>query len=162
MRLFRKPLIFCLVFAVTALASPAYAITSRVGTADDLGVGVALGQPMGLTSKFWLSSTLAVDGFMGYHWNHNFDAHLDYLWHSYSSFNVSSGRLPFYAGLGGRILLGNSSQLAMRIPFGASYLFPNDPIETFVEVAPVIRVLKGIGTDIDGLVGVRVYINYMK
>jgi hypothetical protein len=162
MRLFPKPLIFCLLFQLIWLAAPAQAITSRVGSTDDLGVGVALGQPMGITSKYWLSSTLAVDAFMGYHFNHNFDAHLDYLWHSFSSFDVSSGRLPFYMGVGGRILLGNSSQLAARIPLGATYLFPNDPLEVYAEVAPVVRLIKGLGADIDGAVGVRVYINYLR
>src|SRR3982751_3790765 len=99
---------------------------------------------------------------MGYHFNHNFDTHIDYLWHSFSSFNVASGRLPFYAGAGARVLLGDSSQLGLRLPLGLSYLFPNDPIETFAEVAPVVRLTSGIGADIDGLVGVRFYINYLK
>ena len=82
--------------------------------------------------------------------------------HSFSSFDVSSGRLPFYLGVGGRVLLGDSSQLGVRLPLGASYLFPNDPIETFAELAPVVRIIKGIGLDMDGVLGVRVYINYLK
>lgn len=162
MRLFPKPLIFFLFFGTLALAMRAEAITSRVGTAEDLGFGVSLGQPFGVNSKYWLNSGLAVDGFMGYHFNHNFDAHLDYLWHTFSSFNVSEGRLPFYAGLGGRVLLGNDSQLGVRLPLGVTYLFPNDPLETFAEIAPVVKVIKGVGLDVDGLVGVRVYINYLK
>src|SRR5947209_7842079 len=86
MRLYQKPLIFCLVLIIAGLAAPARAITSQVGGADDLGFGISLGQPMGVNTKYWLSSSLAVDGFMGYHFNHNFDTHLDYLWHSFSSF----------------------------------------------------------------------------
>ncbi len=162
MRASQKPLIFCLIFSVVGVAPAAQAITSRAGAAEDVGLGVSLGQPMGVNAKYWLSSSLAVDGFMGYHFTGNFDTHLDYLWHSFSSFNVSSGRLPFYAGLGGRVLLGNDSQLGVRFPFGVTYLFPNDPIETFAELAPVVKLIKGVGADIDGLVGVRVYINYLK
>jgi hypothetical protein len=140
----------------------AQAITSRVGSAEDIGVGIALGQPMGVTGKYWLSSTAAIDGAAGYHFNKNFDIHSDYLWHSFSSFEVQNGRLPFYFGMGGRVNLGNDSNFGMRLPLGVSYLPSNDPYEFFAEVAPVVRLLKDLGVDIDGVVGVRVYLNYLK
>jgi hypothetical protein len=143
-------------------SGPVAAISSRVGAADDLGLGLALGQPMGLTGKYWLSPTVAVDGHMGYHFNSNFNVHMDYLWHSFSSFNVASGRMPFYFGVGGRVLLGDDSQLGTRFPLGLSYLFPNNPHELFAEVAPVIKLTSGIGLDIDGMLGFRVYLNYLK
>ncbi len=117
---------------------------------------------MGVTAKYWMNSTLAVDGVMGYHFNHNFDMHSDVLWHSFSSFNISNGRLPFYAGVGGRVLLGNNSQLGIRLPFGASYLSSNDPIELFAEIAPVVQIATSLGFDVDGVVGIRLYINYLK
>lgn len=150
---------FC--FLASSL-SPLWALTSRVGAAQDFGYGAALGQPMGATAKYWLSSTTAVDAFAGYHFNKNFDVHADYLWHTFSSFNVSQGRLPFYAGLGARVNLGDSSHLGMRIPFGASYLAPSDPLELFIEMAPVVKVLSHFGFDIDGQVGFRIYINYLR
>ena len=144
------------------IAGPAQAITSRVGSAEDVGVGIALGQPMGVTGKYWLSSTVAVDAAAGYHFNSNFDMHADYLWHTFSSFDIQDGRLPFYFGIGGRVNLGNDSNFGMRLPLGASYLPSNQPFEFFAEVAPVVRLLKDLGVDIDGLVGVRVYLNYLK
>src|SRR5688572_10937967 len=128
-------------FAVLALlftGQTTQAVTSRVGSAQDLGWGVALGQPMGLTAKYWLDSTAAVDAFMGYHFNSNFDMHADYLWHSFSSFSVQIGRMPFYLGLGGRVNLGNDSNFGVRLPLGLSYLLPADPIELYAEVAPVV------------------------
>jgi hypothetical protein len=144
------------------VATASDAITSRVGSGQDLGLGLELGQPMGVTAKYWLTSTTAVDAFMGYHFNHNFDAHADYLWHSFSSFDVQAGRLPFYFGLGARTNLGNDSDLGMRMPLGVSYLFPTDPLELFAEIAPVVKVFGGLGVDVDGAVGIRVYINYLK
>lgn len=147
-------------FLLLLLTNPAWAVTSRVGSAQDLGLGAAVGQPLGATGKYWLSSTVAVDAFAGYHFNKNFDLHADYLWHSFSSFHVESGRLPFYVGLGARVNLGDDSHLGMRLPIGVSYLAPTDPIEIFVEMAPVVKLLKDIGADLDGLIGIRIYINY--
>lgn len=117
---------------------------------------------MGATGKYWLSTTTAIDAFAGYHFNSNFDLHADYLWHSFSSFDVSRGRLPFYLGLGGRINAGDDTHFGMRIPLGVSYLFPTDPLEFFVEVAPVVKLAPDIGADVDGLVGFRVYVNYLR
>ena len=77
------------IFGALAAGVPVQAVTSRVGSAQDLGIGTELGQPIGVTAKYWLNPTLAVDGAMGYHFNHNFDMHSDVLWHSFSSFDVS-------------------------------------------------------------------------
>ena len=144
------------------VATYAQALTSRVGSAQDLGIGTQLGQPMGVTAKYWMNSTLAIDAFMGYHFSHNFDAHGDVLWHSFSSFDVSDGRLPFYVGAGGRILLGDDSQLGVRLPVGVSYLSSSQPIELYAEIAPVIQLITSIGADIDGAIGIRIYLNYLK
>jgi hypothetical protein len=157
-----KTLMSTVVCWALAAGVPVQAVTSRVGSAQDLGIGTELGQPMGVTAKYWLNSTLAVDGAMGYHFNHNFDMHSDILWHSFSSFDVSNGRLPFYIGAGGRVLLGNDSQFGIRLPVGLSYLSSNQPIELFAEIAPVIQIAKSLGFDVDGVVGIRVYINYLK
>ena len=156
-----RPIAFALLGILT-MASAAHAITSRVGAAEDLGLGIQLGQPMGVTGKYWLTSTAAIDAFAGYHFNSNFDLHADYLWHSFSSFNVSEGRLPFYLGLGGRIFGGNDSQFGIRLPLGASYLFPSEPLEAYAEIAPIVKIAPGIGADIDGAVGIRLYLNYLK
>jgi len=145
-----------------AMESPAGAVASRVGAAEDLGVGIQMGQPMGVTGKYWLSSTSAVDATMGYHWNSNFDMHGDYLWHTFSSFDVQNGRMPFYFGVGGRVLLGNSSNFGMRLPLGVSFLTSNQPLEFYAEIAPVVQLLTSIGIDVDGAVGVRIYLNYLK
>jgi len=152
-----------ILFLVLGLMAPtAQAMTSRVGAAQDLGIGGAFGQPMGVTGKYWLSSTTAIDGFMGYHFYDNFDIHADYLWHSFSSFSVSQGRLPFYLGLGARINAGDDTHLGMRIPVGLSYLSASDPLEFFVEIAPVIKLTDGVSAAVDGQIGFRVYLNYLR
>lgn len=142
--------------------SSAQAMTSRVGSAQDIGIGGAFGQPMGVTGKYWLSSTTAVDAFMGYHFHSNFDLHADYLVHSFSSFNVSQGRLPFFVGLGARINAGDDTHFGLRIPVGLSYLSASDPLEFFAEIAPVIKLTDGVTARVDGMFGFRIYLNYVK
>lgn len=135
--------------------------TSRIGSAGDTGVGLEFGQPLGLTGKYWMSNTFAADAGAGYHFSSNFDAHADYLLNLYPNFNLTNGgRLPVYLGMGARVLLGSSNQFGFRWPVGASYLLPHDPIELFAEIAPVL-VLNNVGLDVDGVVGIRVYLNYL-
>lgn len=153
--------VLVLVLLFTAL--PARSMTSRVGAAEDMGIGAAAGQPFGLTAKYWTSATTAWDGFIGYHWNRNFDLHGDYLWHSFSSFNVSEGRMPFYIGVGARLNAGDDTHLGARFPLGVSYLSPSSPIEYFVQIAPILKVIGDFGgLDLDGQIGFRVYLNYLR
>ena len=70
--------------------------------------------------------------------------------------------MPFYVGLGGRIFGGDDSQFGIRFPFGVSYLFPSQPLEAYVELAPVFKIAPGLGGDLDGAVGLRLYLNYLK
>ena len=93
-----------------------FAAGGDLNSPGSFGVGVALGQPMGVTGKLWLSHIAAADGFLGYHINHNFDMHADYLLHTYVLSGQSNGAIPLYAGLGARVLAGDDTQFGVRIP----------------------------------------------
>ncbi len=47
------------------------------------GLGVILGEPTGLSGKYWTSSTNAIDGGLAWSFRHAgfFHVHADYLWH---------------------------------------------------------------------------------
>ena len=130
--------------------------TGDIARSGSLGIGTALGQPMGVTGKLWLSNMAAIDAMMGYHFSDNFDIHADYLLHSYAFTHVDQGSLPLYFGLGARVLAGDDTQFGIRIPFGGSYLMASQRIEIFAEIAPVID-LTDLGADVDGMVGIRLY-----
>ncbi len=70
---------------------------------------------------------------------------------------VDQGSLPFYYGIGGRLLLGNQAKLGVRIPVGLNYLFANDPIGIFFEVAPVLDLVPSTRFDVNGGIGIRYY-----
>jgi hypothetical protein len=133
-----------------------------IGSAGDLGLGFSIGQPIGLTGKYWIDNRLAVDAGAGYHISGNFSLNSDILYHMPYGVNVAQGRMPFYFGVGMRALLGKDDELGIRIPVGASYMLPSDPIELYAEFAPVIEFTGDVDMGLDGGVGVRFYFNYVK
>ncbi len=81
------------------------------------GLGLILGEPTGLSAKFWTSKVNAFDFGLGVsvggdRISHKYDYdksgrihfHMDYLWHSFNAIS-STERFPLYYGLGGQIQL---------------------------------------------------------
>ena len=109
-------------------------------------VGVIIGNPTGISGKYFISNKNAVDCVVGF--GSGFMAHLDYLWHNFESLKVNEGKLPYYYG-GGFLITGKNFCVQGKI--GLEYLFDTNPLGIFIEVAPAI------GTDFifQGGVGVR-------
>ncbi|HXE42738.1 MAG TPA: hypothetical protein VN516_06905, partial [Candidatus Baltobacteraceae bacterium] len=127
-----------------------------------LGVGVVLGEPVGVSVKYWLNDKMAVDGAAGFsaHNNSPFYFHSDVLWHRFDVFDVSPapGKLPIYFGVGGLVRIrdhGDETTLGIRAPIGVSYLFDNAPIDIFAEIGPAIDVHPTFKGEITGGIGVR-------
>lgn len=125
-----------------------------------LGIGFQLGAPIGINVKYWLSQNLAVDGAFGISpYDHApVEAHADFLVHDFDLFNPSSGKMPFYFGVGmlGRIRNHDAGDMGgFRFPVGVSYMFEDIPIDIFAEVAPEVIFTPFRRGYIDGAVGVR-------
>jgi hypothetical protein len=126
-----------------------------------LGVGVIVGEPTGASVKYWLNDTLAVDGAAGWsvHDNTDFYVHGDLLWHDFDQIPVSSGRLPFYIGVGGLVRFRDDNNLdnevGIRVPVGVSYMFENAPLDIFVEIGPALDIAPDVRGEITGGIGVR-------
>ena len=126
------------------------------GRAQDRGVGlgVIIGEPTGLSAKFWTSSRNAIDVAMAYSFRRKgyFHVHADYLWH-FPNVIQSTERFPLYAGIGGRLAAGRGSGIfGVRIAGGIAYWVRNAPIEIFFELAPIIDIAPE--TDVSGNVGI--------
>jgi hypothetical protein len=128
--------------------------------AGRFGAGVILGEPIGLSLKYWLTDDMAIDGAAG--WSAadhtDFYLHSDVLWHKFDLFPVPNGRLPLYFGVGGLLRIrddNNDNQVGIRAPIGVSYMFDREPIDIFVEVAPAIDISPSVRGDITGGVGIR-------
>ncbi|MEX0686887.1 MAG: hypothetical protein WD267_04850 [Balneolales bacterium] len=125
------------------------------------GFGAMAGQPTGGTIKLWFNPRNALDGSFGWSLfeeeDDNVYLHLSYLRHKYNDINVARGLMPYYFGLGGFSRLGDNPISGVRIPFGLTYLFENDPLEIFVEVAPMIELTPSVVARGSYGLGIRYY-----
>ena len=164
---------------------PTFADTStsvgRPGLTDDgrnLGMGIMVGEPTGITAKYWYTQTDAQDFGFSYSFNNYFAILSDYLVHFPTALNRSvrgdlSGEFVPFVGIGGILFVDSSANPAtgsaahfftgsnrntaafgVRIPLGVEFLPRNTPIGLFVEVDPGLGLLPGtfgfIGADIGG------------
>lgn len=120
------------IFSTLFLTAFLIAFSSSIGYAQnnkgDVGLGVILGEPTGLSLKSWNNQNTAFDLGLAWSFAGNNDAihvHADYLWHKW--LNVDSGSLAFYYGIGGRVVFANDAKAGLRVPFGLAYLTPDAP-----------------------------------
>jgi hypothetical protein len=144
----------------TANADAATGITRAKGV---FGIGVVLGEPMGVSGKYWLSENTAIDGAFGYSFGDRFRVSMDYLIHTNA---FDSPEFPLYYGVGGAIAgdrgyvaksRAGDFALGARGVIGVSYLFRKAPLDAFLEVAPIVFVAPPLGLSIDFCFGIRVY-----
>lgn len=125
-------------------AGTANAITADAPSSERLGIGLILGEPTGLSAKYYFTETVALDGAVGWSFHHETDLHLhaDALWHTHDLFDASEGRGSLYYGVGGRVKFRHRAEdrVGVRVPVGVSFKFDRAPVDLFVEVAPVLDV----------------------
>jgi hypothetical protein len=127
------------------------------------GIGVVLGEPSGVSGKYWLSKYRAVDGAFGYSFGDRFRFSMDYLVHTDA---LLSEDFSFYYGVGGAISGGRGYiakprpgdfALGARGVIGVSHFFKRAPLDAFLELAPIIFIAPPLGLSMDFCFGIRVY-----
>jgi hypothetical protein len=142
------------------------AASANARTQDDLGIGIILGEPTGLSLKYWIDEERAVDGALA--WSHSendsLQLHGDYLIHNYDVLEVDE--MPVYYGIGMRLKFkdedgrGRNEHDAMfgiRFPLGITYLFEDAPLDLFFELVPVLDLSPDVDLDINAALGLRFY-----
>lgn len=124
-----------------------------------MGVGLLLGAPTGMSMKYWVGPYTAWDAAIGVR-SEDLQVHTDYLWNP-ETFPLEYGSLPIYLGMGVRLHAKDDHDedtvFGIRLVGGASFHFPEHPIELFAEIAPSVRVAPSLGGDVDAGIGVRYY-----
>jgi len=149
-------------------------LVGNLNSQSKIGVGIVLGSVNGFSGKIWLNNRTAIDGAVSWHlWEHNvFYIHSDFLWHDSQLIKFRKGKMPFYYGIGGRLVLfenrhlshdwrgehyEESAILGLRLPLGIEYLSKNRRWEIFIELALLMDLAPGIDTGLDAGIGGRYY-----
>jgi len=161
----RKALVLALL--LLSAASPGFA--QHEG--GSFGFGFILGEPTGLSWKYTLSRTNALDGVIGVSPGNRFRIHVDYLW---NAFPFHDPGFSLHYGIGAVVGFGETwfvehdrkkeywastkeLGVGLRVPFGIDYAIPRSPVELFFELAPIFIFAPDIGAGIDIGLGVRFY-----
>lgn len=151
----KKIMLLGLAIILLSLASPAQQ--------GNFGLGVIVGEPTGLSWKIWTGRTTALAGAAAWSFGENdaFHLHLDYVFHNFSLIRVNKGRMPFYYGIGARVLFHekeeNETIVGIRFPLGFEYFFEKSPLAIFLEIVPILDIAPGTDFDLNAGLGLRFY-----
>jgi hypothetical protein len=151
----------CILLLALVFMLPVSTVYARDHAYDiDVGdweAGVILGEPTGLSAKYWTTDETAFD--FGFAWSFSKDGHLhvhaDYLFHNFDVIGVEEGQLPLYFGVGGRLRLEDDSRLGVRFAIGIEYVFEEHPFTAFFEVAPIVDFIPETEGSVNGGLGFR-------
>ena len=128
------------------------------------GVGIIVGEPTGLSGKYWVDKINAIDagvaiGFLGV--NTEFSLHTDYLYHINNLIKWKY-KLPFYYGFGVRMRFASNNPIkfGVRGVVGIIVYLKKIPVDIFFEIAPSFRLLPTTGLDLDIAIGGRYYLKF--
>jgi hypothetical protein len=125
----------------------------------NIGLGIILGEPTGISFKIWNRQTVAFDA--GAAWSivdeKHFQVHGDLLFHNFDLFRVETGRMALYYGIGARVWFASDTIISLRVPVGLSYEFEKTPVELFIEIVPMLDLIPSTEVGMGGAVGFRYY-----
>lgn len=151
----------CIIGILILSLSIAIMITSEAVSQDrysNTEIGFILGEPTGISLKSWQSDDTAFDAGIAWSFGGSGSVHLhvDYLRHNW--LEAEAGSLALYYGLGGRVKLADDPRLGARIPVGLQYIIPDTRLSVFFEVAPLLDLVPETSFDVNGGLGVRIFI----
>lgn len=126
----------------------------------DIGVGLMLGYPTGVTAKKILANGQAVDAGAGFSigGNNTFQIHADYLFNKQDALYWNDkDPLDLYFGLGGRMRFADEIEFGLRLPFGMAYFLNERSLELFTELAPIVNFIPSSNLQAQFVVGGRIY-----
>jgi hypothetical protein len=164
-----KNILFIILILIGTISNYSFAQSSE---SKNFGFGLVLGDPTGITFKYWTqrNNALVIDVGASYFGSPRIG--VDYLWH-FDAFQSNIAKL--YAGFGGVIGIGqgkgfyytehhgfyyrtdNGLGLGARGVFGVNVIPRNSPIELFLEVGLLVGLSPSFGSAGDVGLGIRYY-----
>lgn len=128
------------------------------GRPGNTELGIILGEPTGISLKFWQSGSTAIDAAVAWSFGRHESVHIhaDYLWHK--NLQANRGTFYLYYGLGARAIFADDPKVGARIPVGLQYIIPDTRLTFFFEVAPILDLIPATKFGVNGGLGVRFFI----
>lgn len=127
----------------------------------EFALGAILGAPTGLSMKYWMNSSNALDAGLGVPFASDikFSLHGDLHW-LFPAADYATGALGFYMGLGGRFRairknLQDSADFGIRVPLGFEFHAQSSSLNLFAEIVPVVVLAPEGEFSLDGGAGIR-------
>ncbi len=157
-----------IILVLCGLSASAALAATPVRAAGDFGLGFVLGDPSGITAKYFLNRDHAVAAGIGDAAGSGFYLNVDYLMHFHEIIPVRE--MALYLGGGGafhhyhRDRNGRiwddeeeENRIEARMPFGLNYVFKPIPIEVFFELVPALEIIPDVDFRLRAGLGARYY-----
>ncbi len=136
--------------------------TDHSGYTGDFGLGLVIGDPTGLSAKYFLAEDQAIDFALGLGFidDDGVLMHADYLVH-FDLKRWESAGLDLYLGVGPKVALHEHGDddlhvgLGLRAPFGLDMRFLEAPFDVFVEIAAGLWIIEDVDVYLDAAIGAR-------
>jgi hypothetical protein len=134
-----------------------------------VGVGIIVGEPVGICAKIYLRDDRAIQVAVGSAFIANgYQAHIDYVFHPWILQDRDMFVMPVYLGPGFRFIdysggtaSGTHVATGLRAVIGLLFDFKTVPLDAFLEVAGVVEydfgTNKGLGAALNAGAGIRYY-----
>lgn len=141
------------------------------------GLGLELGSPAGITGKYFLNESNALQFGLGWYngyYRDYFGYHIygDYLWHPISLVSASAFELPLFVGVGLQFadfedrrdrVYDDAIGFGIRVPVGIAFDFNDIPLDIFLQFVPSLNFYDGYrdrgGIWVDFSIGIRYWFN---
>ena len=127
---------------------------------ENYGVGLVVGDPFGVSLKFWQDKDIAYAGVLSWSSGFKFHVNLDMLFHDYEMLANSKKReesLILYYGFGALLRIANDESFIIggKLPVGIEYMFEASPFDIFIEVSPALLLTPEMKLSFFGGIGAR-------
>lgn len=152
-------LFFSFILLTTELFAAKQQTEAKTKQNGPFGIGIIIGEPSGITLKYWLDKTSAIDLALAWSFEKeaSFRIHGDYLWHFRDVLNVPHGDLMPYIGGGLLVNISDKAKVGIRVPLGLEYFLNSIPLEIFLELVPVLNIVPATTMGANVGIGIRFY-----